>query len=55
MPALPIDYLIHWGLELLGGGACACATTVCRHRVGSLLIWFLFSIATTYATVQVVG
>lgn len=55
MPALPLDYIIHWGLELLGGGACTCATRVCRHRVGSALIWFVFSILSTIATVNLVG
>lgn len=52
---LPVDYLIHWTLELLGGGACACATSFCKHRVLSAVVWLLFSVASTIATVQIVG
>lgn len=50
-----MDYLIHFGLETIGGLVALYAYQFCDHTWHKLAVWITFSMATTIATVHLVG
>lgn len=55
MHVIPMDYLVHFSLELVGGGVGVYAYRFCGHNIHRAIVWFVLTAITTFITVQVVG
>ena len=50
-----MDYVVHFGIDVLGTLATLYAQRYCKHRSHQVLIWFGLSVLVTVATVNLVG
>ena len=50
-----VDYVVHFGIDVLGTLATLYAQRYCKHRIHQFLIWFGLSVLVTVATVNLVG
>jgi hypothetical protein len=50
-----LDYVVHFGIDVLGTLATLYAQRFCRHRHHQILLWFALSVVVTVTTVNLVG
>jgi hypothetical protein len=50
-----VDYVVHFGIDVLGTLSTLYAQRYCKHRIHQVLIWFGLSVLVTVTTVNLVG
>jgi hypothetical protein len=50
-----VDYVVHFGIDVMGTLATLYAQRYCKHRTHQFLIWFGLSVLVTATTVKLVG
>ena len=50
-----VDYVVHFGIDVLGTLATLYAQRFCHHLHHQILLWFALSVLVTVTTVNVVG
>ena len=50
-----VDYVVHFGIDVLGTLSTLYAQRFCKHRIHQVLIWLGLSVLVTVTTVNLVG
>ena len=50
-----VDYVVHFGIDVLGTLSTLYAQRYCKHRIHQFLVWFGLSVLVTITTVNLVG